>query len=193
MYELTGRLVLINDSKAIIHLPRRNYGYTKFIYTDVELDQGQLISFRACKNLCFISGTFSFSGNQQKDFGSEYQINSKMISFKMGLDESLITKNRRLFSDLRKLDELFTSTSEKNDGRYPPTFFFEFGQEQKEEEHVLGEKPQGEMGEEGACDRTDVDERRDRDRGLTIHLSLSLFSLSPRRRRATAPRAVTAA
>ena len=134
MYELTGRLVLINDSKAIIHLPRRNYGYTKFIYTDVELDQGQLISFRACKNLCFISGTFSFSGNQQQDFGSEYQINSKMISFKMGLDESLIKKNRRLFSDLRKLDELFTSTSEKNDGRYPPTFFFEFGQEPKEEE-----------------------------------------------------------
>ena len=36
--------------------------------------------------------------------------------------------------DLRKLDELFTSTSEKNDGRYPPTFFFEFGQEPKEEE-----------------------------------------------------------
>lgn len=35
------------------------------------------------------------------------------------------------------------------------------------------------MGEEGACDRTDVDERRDRDRGLTIHLSLSLLSLSP--------------
>ncbi len=113
MYELTGRLVLISESKAIIHLPRRNYGYTKFIYTDVELDQGQLTSFMACKNLCFISGTFSFSGNRQQDFGSEYQINSKMISFRMGLDESLITKNRRLFSDLRKLDELFSSTSEK--------------------------------------------------------------------------------
>ena len=134
MYELTGRLVLISESKAIIHLPRRNYGYTKFIYTDVELDQGQLNSFKSCKNLCFFSGNFSFSGSQQGEFESEYQINSKLIDFKMGLDEALIVQNRRLFSDLRKLDELFTSTSEKNDGRYPPTFFFEFGQEPKEEE-----------------------------------------------------------
>ncbi len=133
-YELTGRLILISESKAIVHLPRRNYGYTKFIYTSVEFDETQIAKFEACENLCFFSGNFSFSGNQDKQFGSEYQINSKLVDFKMGLDETLIPQNRRFFSDLRKLDELFTSTSEKNDGRYPPTFFFEFGEEPQNEE-----------------------------------------------------------
>ena len=84
MYELTGRLVLIDDSKAIIHLPRRNYGYTKFIYTSLEIDETQIAKFEACENLCFFSGNFSFSGNQDKQFGSEYQINSKLVDFKMG-------------------------------------------------------------------------------------------------------------
>ena len=133
-YELTGRIILINAKKAIIHLPRRNYGYTKFIYSDVNLNDTELSKIQDCKNLCFISGNFSFSGNQGGLFGSEYQIDATMLNFSIGLDADLIPENRRFFSDLRKLDELFTSISEKNDGRYPPTFFFEFGEEPKADE-----------------------------------------------------------
>ncbi len=133
-YELTGRIILINAQKAIIHLPRRNYGYTKFIYSDVSLSDDELSKIQECKNLCFISGNFLFSGNQNGLYGSEYQIDAKMLNFSIGLSLDLIPENRRFFSDLGKLNELFTSISEKNDGRYPPTFFFEFGKEPEEDE-----------------------------------------------------------
>ena len=133
-YDLTGRIILINAQKAIIHIPRRNYGYTKFIYTDVNLTEEELSKIQNCKNLCFISGSFSFSGNQDGLYGSEYQIDANMLSFSIGLNLDLIPENRRFFSDLRKLSELFTSTSNKNDGRYPPTFFFEFGEEPEKDE-----------------------------------------------------------
>ena len=50
-YKLTGRIILISKKKAIIHLPRRNYGYTKFIYSDVNLNENELSKIRDCKNL----------------------------------------------------------------------------------------------------------------------------------------------
>ena len=133
-YELTGRIILISSRKAIIHLPRRNYGYTKFIYSDVNLSDDELSKIQDCKNLCFISGNFSFSGNEDGLYGSEYQIDAKMLNFSIGFSAHLISENRRFFSDLRKLSELFSSISEKNDGRYPPTFFFEFGKGPEEDE-----------------------------------------------------------
>ena len=58
----------------------------------------------------------------------------------MGLNEDLIPQNRKLFSDLKKLRELFTSTSERNDGRFPPTFFFEFGKEELDSINESGEQ-----------------------------------------------------
>lgn len=139
-YELTGRLILINKSKAMIHLPRRNYGYTKFIYANIELSDNDLAIFKNCENLCFFSGNFTFSGSTLGSFGSEYQIDANLIDFKMGLNEDLIPQNRKLFSDLKKLRELFTSTSERNDGRFPPTFFFEFGQDELDSINESGEQ-----------------------------------------------------
>ena len=59
---------------------------TKFIYTNVELDQGQLISFRACKNLCFISGTFAFKSPSP----IEVDANIKLFIDLKNLEENLI-------------------------------------------------------------------------------------------------------
>ena len=96
-YELTGRIILINSQKAIIHLPRRNYGYTKFIYSDVNLSDDELSKIQDCKNLCFISGNFSFSGNQDGLYGSEYQIDAKMLNFSIGFSAHLISRKSQVF------------------------------------------------------------------------------------------------